>query len=59
MTQAQPSPETPATYGLTPQELCRLNSAYAAIRKPEIRAELLDLLEAWSKDQWECNDPRY
>ena len=56
MTQAQPPPETPATYGITPHELFRLNAAYAAIRKPQIRAEFLELIESWAKDQWVALD---
>ncbi|MEM7288863.1 MAG: hypothetical protein AAF412_00615 [Pseudomonadota bacterium] len=52
MTQAQPPPETPATYGLTQHEIFRLTCAYTAIRKPQIRAEFLELIESWAKDQW-------
>lgn len=37
---------------LTPEELFRFTTAYTAIRKPEIRAEFLELVEAWAKDQW-------
>lgn len=53
MTKAQPPP---ANYDLTPIELFRLNTAYTAIRKPEIRAEFLDLIEAWAEDQWIVSD---
>lgn len=40
------------TYDLVPEELFRLMSAYIAIRNPTIRAEFLELVEAWSHDQW-------
>lgn len=40
------------TYDVTPDELFRLHCTYVAIRKPEIRAEFLDLVEAWTEDQW-------
>lgn len=39
-------------YDITPTELFRLATAYAAIRDPKIRAEFLTSIEAWSKDQW-------
>ena len=37
---------------LTPDELFRLVTAYSAIRKPTIRAEFLETVEAWAQDQW-------
>ena len=43
---------TNTVYDLTQEELFRLTTAYTAIRKPEIRAEFLELVEAWAKDQW-------
>ncbi|MEM0989032.1 MAG: hypothetical protein AAGK00_09120 [Pseudomonadota bacterium] len=48
--------DPPATYDLTQHELFRLNAAYTAIRKPDIRAEFLELVEAWAKDQWGGRD---
>ncbi|MEL7444343.1 MAG: hypothetical protein AAGK02_00845 [Pseudomonadota bacterium] len=53
MTHPQPPP---ATYTLTQHEIFRLTCAYTAIRKPEIRAEFLELLESWAKDQWLAGD---
>lgn len=40
------------TYDITPDELFRLVTAYSAIRKPSIRAEFLETVEAWAEDQW-------
>jgi hypothetical protein len=40
------------TYDITPDELFRLVTAYTAIRKPTIRAEFLETVEAWAEDQW-------
>jgi len=42
----------PSPYNLTPEELFRLVTAYAAIRDPKIRAEFLSSIEAWREDQW-------
>lgn len=39
-------------YDVTPDELFRLLTAYAAIRDPKIRAEFLSSIEAWTQDQW-------
>ena len=41
-----------SSYHLTPEELFRLLTAYAAIRSPAIRAEFLSSIEAWTQDQW-------
>ncbi len=43
---------TKITNDLTETELFRLTCAYIAIRNPAIRAEFLELLEAWAADQW-------
>jgi hypothetical protein len=43
---------------LTPDELFRLVIAYSAIRKPTIRAEFLETVEAWAEDQWMGFPPR-
>ena len=56
MTDPNPPPKTPATYGLTQYELFRLTTAYTAIRKIRIRAEFLELVESWAKDQWLAGD---
>lgn len=41
------------TNDLTETELFRLTCAYIAIRDPAIRAEFLELVEAWAVDQWD------
>lgn len=43
---------TETVYGVTEHEVFRLTTSYIAIRKPEIRAEFLELVEAWARDQW-------
>lgn len=47
---------TNTIYDLTPEELFRLNTAFAAIRNPKIRAEFLRTVEAWAEDQWGARD---
>lgn len=41
-------------YDLQPTELFRLTAAYVAIRDPDIRAEFLQTVEAWARDQWDA-----
>ncbi|MFW8594711.1 hypothetical protein [Cribrihabitans neustonicus] len=41
-----------SSYDITPEELFRLVLAYTAIRKPEIRAEVLTAVEQLTMDQW-------
>ena len=43
---------TESSYSVTPEELFRLATAYAAIRDPRIRAEFLGGIEAWTQEQW-------
>lgn len=43
-------------YGLSTEELFRLQAAYGAIRDPKIRSEFLTLVEAWAQDQWTAPD---
>lgn len=46
------------TYGLSPDELFRVQTAYGAIRDPKIRTEFLTLIEAWAQDQWTVQDTK-
>ncbi len=39
-------------YGVTPEEMFRLATAYTAIRSPDTREEFLSAIEAWAQDQW-------
>ncbi|MDF1804362.1 hypothetical protein [Thalassovita sp.] len=39
-------------YGMTEAELFRPTTAYTAIKDPAIRAEFLQMIEAWARDQW-------
>lgn len=39
-------------YGMTETELLRLTTAYTAIKDTSIRAEFLETVEAWARDQW-------